>query len=117
MTLRPTKKLFKYAQSRAATFCEAIGSGNESVVDNVVKPAFRYFANHRLYHAWVDDASSQRVDNNYLKLFIELESLIEKALKADVHDKHSRMRGWTPPPKGYAKKRAPDEKQDDPEWK
>ncbi|TKB04125.1 potassium transporter [Alteromonas portus] len=68
--------------------------------------------NDVLYHAWVDDASGERVDNNYLKLFSELESLIEDALKADLHDKHSKMRGWTPPPKGYAEKLAPDEKPD-----
>ena len=66
--------------------------------------------NDVLYHAWVDDASGERIDNNYLKLFSELESLIEDALKADLHDKHSKMRGWTPPPKGYAEKLAPDEK-------
>ena len=68
--------------------------------------------NDVLYHAWVDDASGERVDNNYLKLFSELESLIEDALKTDLHDKHSKMRGWTPPPKGYAEKLAPDEKPD-----
>lgn len=66
--------------------------------------------NDVLYHAWADDSSGERVDNNYLKLFIELEALIENALKADLHDKHSKMRGWTPPPKGYAEKLQPDEK-------
>lgn len=69
--------------------------------------------NDVLYHAWIDDASGERVDNNYLKLFVELESLIEKALKADLHDKHSKMRGWTPPPKDYAEKLAHDEKPDE----
>ena len=68
--------------------------------------------NDVLYHAWADDASGERVDNNYLKLFSELESLIEDALKTDLHDRHSKMRGWTPPPKGYAEKLAPDEKPD-----
>ena len=68
--------------------------------------------NDVLYHAWIDDASGERVDNNYLKLFSELESLIEDALKTDLHDRHSKMRGWTPPPKGYAEKLAPDEKPD-----
>jgi len=66
--------------------------------------------NDVLYHAWADDSSGERVDNNYLKLFIELEALIENALKADLHDKHSKMRGWTPPPKGYAEELQPDEK-------
>ena len=65
-----------------------------------------------LYKAWIDDASGERIDNNYLKLFIELESLIKNAVKADLHDKHSKMRGWTPPPKGYAEKRGHDETPD-----
>lgn len=69
--------------------------------------------NDVLYHAWIDDASGERIDNNYLKLFVELESLIEEALKADLHDKHSKMRGWTPPPKGYADKLAGDDAFDD----
>jgi len=29
-----------------------------------------------------------------------------------LHDKHSKMRGWTPPPKGYAEKRGHDETPD-----
>jgi CPA2 family monovalent cation:H+ antiporter-2 len=65
--------------------------------------------NDMLYKAWIDDASGERIDNNYLKLFIELESLIKNALKADLHDKHSKMRGWTPPPKGYVEKLEHDE--------
>ena len=68
--------------------------------------------NDMLYKAWIDDASGERIDNNYLKLFIELESLIKNALKADLHDKHSKMRGWTPPPKGYAEKLEHDEIRD-----
>ena len=68
--------------------------------------------NDMLYKAWIDDASGERIDNNYLKLFIELESLIKNAVKADLHDKHSKMRGWTPPPKGYAEKRGHDETPD-----
>lgn len=70
--------------------------------------------NDVLYHAWVDDASGERIDNNYLKLFSELETLIANALKTDLHDKHSKMRGWTPPPKGYAEKLAPDERPNKP---
>ena len=58
--------------------------------------------NDVLYNAWIDDASGERVDNNYLKLFVELERLIESALKTDIHDKHSKMRGWTPPPKEHS---------------
>lgn len=68
--------------------------------------------NDILYHAWLDDASGERVDNNYLKLFVELETLIADALKEDLHDKHSKMRGWTPPPKGYAETLSEDSKID-----
>ncbi len=34
-----------------------------------------------LYKAWLDDASGERIDNNYIKLFIQLEELIQQALK------------------------------------
>lgn len=57
-----------------------------------------------LYQAWCSGSEEQRFDNNYRKLFIELEQLIEEAMKRDRNDKHSRERGWTPPPKGYADK-------------
>lgn len=55
-----------------------------------------------LYEAWKDDASGERFDNNYRQLFMELQQLIDDALKSDLHDNHSKRRGWTPPPKGYA---------------
>ncbi|MDC8830678.1 cation:proton antiporter domain-containing protein [Alteromonas gilva] len=58
--------------------------------------------NDVLYNAWKDNASGERVDNNYLDLLMELEQLIEEALNTDLHDNHSKRRGWTPPPKGYA---------------
>ncbi|SEG23913.1 monovalent cation:proton antiporter-2 (CPA2) family protein [Vibrio hangzhouensis] len=57
---------------------------------------------HTLYQAWKNVAEGQRYDNNYRDLFMELEDLIEEAMKVDRNDKHSRERGWTPPPKGYA---------------
>ncbi|MEG3766359.1 monovalent cation:proton antiporter-2 (CPA2) family protein [Alteromonas sp. 14N.309.X.WAT.G.H12] len=40
-----------------------------------------------LYKAWKDDASGERVDNNYLKLFAQLESLIQQALNEEDDDK------------------------------
>ncbi|MBU2979266.1 monovalent cation:proton antiporter-2 (CPA2) family protein [Alteromonas sp. C1M14] len=43
-----------------------------------------------LYKAWKDDASGERVDNNYLKLFAQLESLIQQALNEDADDKLAR---------------------------
>lgn len=55
-----------------------------------------------LYEAWVDDTSGKRLDNNYLKLFMQLEEQIGQAMQRDRVDGHSRSRGWTPPPKGYA---------------
>jgi voltage-gated potassium channel Kch len=59
----------------------------------------------RLYKAWADGADGEeRYDNNYRDLFIELEGFIKDAMQVDRNDKHSRERGWTPPPKGYADK-------------
>ncbi|MCG9787104.1 monovalent cation:proton antiporter-2 (CPA2) family protein [Vibrio mediterranei] len=59
----------------------------------------------RLYKAWADGADGEeRHDNNYRDLFIELEGFIKDAMQVDRNDKHSRERGWTPPPKGYADK-------------
>lgn len=55
-----------------------------------------------LYQAWKNVAEGERFDNNYRELFMELEDLIQDAMKVDRNDKHSRERGWTPPPKGYA---------------
>ncbi|ASJ96275.1 monovalent cation:proton antiporter-2 (CPA2) family protein [Shewanella marisflavi] len=55
-----------------------------------------------LYRAWKDDSSGERFDNNYRKLFIELEETIKAAMTRDRTDKHAMSdRGWTPPPKGY----------------
>ncbi|GGF54350.1 cation:proton antiporter domain-containing protein [Alteromonas lipolytica] len=64
-----------------------------------------------LYEAWKDDASGERFDNNYRDLFMELQQLIDDALKSDLHDNHSKRRGWTPPPKGYAEEQL-DKEQD-----
>ncbi|CAM4184403.1 monovalent cation:proton antiporter-2 (CPA2) family protein [Vibrio neonatus] len=56
-----------------------------------------------LYNAWLDDSEGERYDNNFIKLFIELEDKIRDAMGSDRHDGDSRAeRGWTPPPKGYA---------------
>lgn len=56
-----------------------------------------------LYQAWADDSEGDRFDNNYRKLFMELEDNIKHAMTKDRSDKHTRNeRGWTPPPKGYA---------------
>ncbi|WP_261835897.1 monovalent cation:proton antiporter-2 (CPA2) family protein [Vibrio ishigakensis] len=58
-----------------------------------------------LYHAWLDDSEGERYDNNYIKLFVQLEENVKNAMNADRSDKHERgERGWTPPPKGYSDK-------------
>ncbi|CAH0533747.1 Glutathione-regulated potassium-efflux system protein KefC [Vibrio stylophorae] len=54
-----------------------------------------------LYEAWLDDSEGERFDNNYRKLFIELEETIRAAISQQA-DNHSRsVHGWTPPPKHY----------------
>lgn len=58
-----------------------------------------------LYKAWLDDSEGERYDNNFIKLFIELEENVRDAMNSDRSDKHERgERGWTPPPKGYSDK-------------
>ena len=53
-----------------------------------------------LYQAWADDSEGERFDNNYRKLFMDLEHAIKKAIGRDRLEKHSLAeRGWTPPPK------------------
>lgn len=55
-----------------------------------------------LYRAWLDDTNDKRYDNNYIKLFMQLEEHIKEAMGKDkrgIHDLSERE--WTPPPKGY----------------
>lgn len=49
-----------------------------------------------LYKAWKDDASGERVDNNYLKLFAQLESLIQQALNEENDDKSGQTQTSAP---------------------
>ncbi|MCV2884855.1 monovalent cation:proton antiporter-2 (CPA2) family protein [Aestuariibacter sp. AA17] len=59
-------------------------------------------ATEELYETWKHGSEGQRFDQNYRKLFIELEGKIKKAMLEDRLDQHnSSERGWTPPPKGY----------------
>ncbi|WP_261818034.1 monovalent cation:proton antiporter-2 (CPA2) family protein [Vibrio gallicus] len=56
-----------------------------------------------LYHAWLDHSEEERYDNNFIKLFIELEDKVRNMMNSDRSDKHDKgERGWTPPPKGYS---------------
>ncbi|MFT6984870.1 MAG: monovalent cation:proton antiporter-2 (CPA2) family protein [Psychromonas sp.] len=57
----------------------------------------------KLYQAWTDESEGERFDNNYRKLFIELEANIKQEMAKDRLNKHSGSeRGWSPPPKNYA---------------
>lgn len=40
----------------------------------------------KLYEAWLDDTSGVRVDNNYLKLFMQLETLFNEAINKQTSD-------------------------------
>ena len=42
-----------------------------------------------LYAAWADDASGERIDNNYLKLFMQLETRITEAMQQSQVDARS----------------------------
>ncbi|EPQ9968711.1 monovalent cation:proton antiporter-2 (CPA2) family protein [Vibrio vulnificus] len=56
-----------------------------------------------LYSAWLDDSEGERFDNNYRKLFMQLEEKMMLEMQKDRHTNFSRSeRGWTPPPKDYA---------------
>ncbi len=58
-----------------------------------------------LYQAWLGESGSEpRFDNNFIKLFLQLEERIRREMSFDP-EKHSRNeRGWAPPPKDYASK-------------
>lgn len=56
-----------------------------------------------LYNAWSSESGEDRFDNNYRKLFMQLEKRLANAMNSDRSDQHSLSeRGWTPPPKDYA---------------
>lgn len=56
---------------------------------------------HSLFNAW-KEASAKNQFGGYRELFMALEEVLNKAMKRQRNDNHSRSeRGWTPPPKGY----------------
>lgn len=57
-----------------------------------------------LYEIWHDESGqAARIDNNYVKLFLELEDRIKDEMALDRSSKQFQPeRGWAPPPKGYA---------------
>ena len=55
-----------------------------------------------LYETWLDDSEGERFDDNYRKLFMQLEEQIAEAMGKDKRGIHSLAeRVWTPPPKDY----------------
>jgi monovalent cation:proton antiporter-2 (CPA2) family protein len=96
------------------TFHSALEVGAHSLVALGLHPfkvqqqvsAFRDIessASDKLYQAWQEESEENRYDNNYRKLFIELEESIKGAVNSERSDRHTGSeRGWTPPPKGYA---------------
>ena len=55
-----------------------------------------------LYEAWLDDSDVELPDNQYRKLFMQLEEHIAEVMGKDKRGIHSLAeREWTPPPKGY----------------
>ncbi len=58
-----------------------------------------------LYQAWIDDSEGERFDNNYIKLFLQMEEHLADAMGKDKRGVHSLSeREWTPPPKDYVDK-------------
>ena len=58
-----------------------------------------------LYRAWNRRSPGERISGDYLKLYVELHETMRASMSADRDDRHDRSeRGWTPPPKGYARR-------------
>ncbi|PKF81347.1 potassium transporter [Vibrio sp. vnigr-6D03] len=59
----------------------------------------------QLYKAWLDESDGeQRFDNNYRKLFMQLEETLKASLHSNRRGTHDQTeRSWTPPPKDYLK--------------
>jgi CPA2 family monovalent cation:H+ antiporter-2/glutathione-regulated potassium-efflux system ancillary protein KefC len=54
----------------------------------------------QLYRAWLKRPEGERMGDDYLQLFIELDAVLREAMQRDRDDGHTRSeRGWTPPPK------------------
>ncbi|MCW8330257.1 monovalent cation:proton antiporter-2 (CPA2) family protein [Photobacterium sp. SDRW27] len=57
-----------------------------------------------LYQTWKDSTEENKFNAQYLELFLQLEDALGEVMKSERGDKQPRSeRGWTPPPKGYAK--------------
>ncbi|ORT48586.1 potassium transporter [Vibrio sp. qd031] len=96
------------------TFHSALEVGCHTLIELGIHPfkaqqqvsAFRDIedsCSDKLFKAWQEESEEERYDNNYRKLFIELEESIKSAVNTERSDRHNGSeRGWTPPPKGYA---------------
>ncbi|NKF50820.1 potassium transporter [Shewanella sp. WXL01] len=55
-----------------------------------------------LYENWLKGTEGEQYDQDFRKLFMQLQDIIKEAMQQDRIDRHnSEERGWTPPPKGY----------------
>lgn len=54
-----------------------------------------------LYQAWLADADEDRIDNNFPKLFMELEQELKHAMNSSGDERSGHDRAWMPPPKNY----------------
>ncbi|GEA10728.1 monovalent cation:proton antiporter-2 (CPA2) family protein [Alteromonas sp. KUL49] len=62
-------------------------------------------ASQTLFEKWQSGTEGERFDQDYRKIFMQLEETILQMMQQDRADKHhSDERGWTPPPKGYQNK-------------
>jgi len=56
----------------------------------------------KLYQAWLEREAGESFGDNYIDLYMEVERVLDEAMKKNRDDSHDRAeRGWTPPPKNY----------------
>ncbi len=58
-----------------------------------------------LYQMWRKGDEAEKMNNDYLAMFMQLDEAMRETMQRDRSDGHSLSeRGWTPPPKGYVDK-------------
>jgi CPA2 family monovalent cation:H+ antiporter-2/glutathione-regulated potassium-efflux system ancillary protein KefC len=58
----------------------------------------------QLYRAWLKRPEGERMGDDYLQLFMELDAVLRDVMQRDRDDGHTRSeRGWTPPPKALGR--------------
>ncbi|WP_298445443.1 monovalent cation:proton antiporter-2 (CPA2) family protein [uncultured Ferrimonas sp.] len=82
--------------------------GNHPFYVEQQKNTYLRIATHsgdKLYNAWLDDSEGERYDNNFQKLFIQVENDIREAMLSGRSSSADRAdRAWSPPPKDYQDK-------------